>query len=58
MNFELVPCCIKDCDEPGKLAVEIGYQRLLMCTTHALEVAERAQAEGTFRGPEGDDDED
>lgn len=48
MNFELVPCCIKDCDEAGKYSVSGGGGTIQVCAAHALEIAklnERAEKE-------------
>ena len=46
MNFELMPCCIKDCDRAGKLGVTGDRGTVYMCATHALEVVELSKKRG------------
>jgi len=36
LNFELVPCVAKDCEEAGKYNVSIGQGTVQLCAFHAL----------------------
>ena len=46
MNYELVPCCIKNCIEAGKFGVTGNHGTVHMCATHALEVMELSKKRG------------
>lgn len=57
MNKNLMPCCIRDCDEGGQYEVSGNGKVLYFCLEHVREFAEAHVAEGGTIN-EGDDDED
>lgn len=40
MNFDLVPCCVKDCEEVAKDQVTVDHRIFYMCHRHAMEFTE------------------
>ncbi len=40
MNFNLIPCCIVDCDGTGQYQVSGNQGTVRVCAIHALEMAE------------------
>ena len=46
MNFELVPCCITDCDRAGQYGVTNKRGTVYMCAEHAQAVMDRAKKQG------------
>ena len=41
MNFELMPCHIKGCEDAGRYTVKGKEATIYVCAAHALEIAER-----------------
>lgn len=56
MNFDLVPCCVKDCDRAAKTQVTMHQRTLYMCYNCALKVAEAAERRGVPINQEDDDE--
>lgn len=50
MNFELVPCQIKDCEEAGRYTVSGDGGSVMVCAKHALEMLEMAEQAKRERG--------
>jgi hypothetical protein len=56
LNFDLVPCQIKDCEEAGRYKVTGNAGSVYVCATHALEIAEMHDKDPTWNRMDPDDD--